>query len=152
MKTISILRDRLHCSRPSIVESFTPTAWHKERYRILECMPVYPRSINGVKSLIEKHENCKFLIEYKWTCKRTDFKHRVLTLYEHIEIQDGEINVAFDSKGGLLQTVNDLDSFIVLIPLYEEKEEVKKATESAEASTSNSQLNDYQLDLFGAWV
>jgi len=152
MKTISILRDRLHCSRPSVVENFTPTAWHEEHYRILECVPVRPRSINGVKSLIEKHENCKFLIERKWTCRQTGFKHRVLTLYEHIEIQDGEISVAFGSKGGLLQTVRDLDNFIVLVPLYEEKEEVKKAIEPVEVSTNSSQFGDYQLDLFGAWA
>ena len=152
MKTISILRDRLHCSRPSIVENFTPTAWHEERYKILECMPVHPKSINEVKSLIEKHENCKFLVEYKWTCKRTDFKHRVLTMYEHIELKDDDISVAFDSKCSLFQTVNDLDSFIVLIPLHEEKEEIKKATEPAEASADNSQFDDYQLDLFGMWA
>lgn len=152
MKTISILRDRLHCSRPSIVENFIPTSWHEERYKILECMPVYPKSISELKGLIGKRDDCKFLIEDKWTCKRTGFKHRVLTLYEHIEIRDGEINVAFDSKGGLLQTVNSLDSFIVLVPLHEEKEGTKRAIEPAETSTSNSQLNDYQLDLFGAWA
>lgn len=152
MKTISILKDRLYCSTPSVVESFTPTAWHEERYKILECMPVYPRSINEVKKLVEKHENCKFLIDDRWTCSRTGFKHRVLMLYEHIEIEDDEISVAFDSKGGLLQTVRDLDSFIVLIPLHEEKEEVKKAIEPVEVSVDNSQFGSYQLDLFGAWA
>jgi len=152
MKTISILRDRLHCSRPSVVENFTPTTWHEDRYRILECVPVYPRSIGGVRSLIEKHENCKFLVEYKWACKRSGFKHRVLTLYEHIEIQGDEINVSFDSKGGLPQVVRDLDNFIVLVPLYEEKEEVKKVIEPVEVSADSSQFDDYQLDLFGAWA
>lgn len=152
MKPISILKDRLYCSTPSVVENFTPTAWHEERYKILECMPAYPRSVSEVKSLIEKYENCKFLIEYKWACKRTDFKHRVLTLYEHIEIKDDEISVAFDSRGGLLQTANDLDSFIVLIPLHKEKEEIKKATEPVDVSADDCRFDDYQLDIFGAWT
>lgn len=152
MKTISILRDKLHCSRPSIIENFIPTSWHEERYRILECMPVYPRSISELKDIIGKYDNCKFLIEYKWACKRTGFKHRALMLYEYIEIKDDEISVAFDSKGGLLQAANDLDNFIVLIPLYEEKEVIKKVTEPVGVSADDCRFDDYQLDLFGAWT
>lgn len=152
MKTISILKDRLYCSTPSVVENFTPTKWHEERYKILECMPAYPRSISELKDIIGKHDNCKFVLDDRWACKRTGFKHRALMLYEYIEIKGDEISVAFDSKGGLLQTVRDLDNFIVLVPLHEEKEEVKKAIEPVEVSADNCRFDDYQLDLFGAWA
>ena len=152
MKTISILRDRLHCSRPDVIEDFTPTKWHEERYRILECMPVYPKSINEIRDIIGRHDNCKFVIDDRWTCKRTGIKHRALMLYEHIETHDGEINVAFDSNGGLLQTIRDLDSFIVLIPLHEEKEARQSPPTKQVAVISSGNSDDYQLDLFSAWA